>query len=75
MLPTTHTPQYCVENMGSYELVGHYHEQHNSICFMDQMLPMVVDWFHKATAHNMGITHLQENFHFHFHHKNLLSEV
>ena len=42
---------------------------------MDQMLPMVMDWFHNATAHNKGITCLQENLHFHFHHKNLLSEV
>ena len=75
MLPTTHPQQYHVENMGSYELVCRYHEQHNHICLTDQMLPMVVDWFHKATAHNMGITRLQENLHFHFHHKNLLSEV
>ena len=39
------------------------------------MLPMVVDWFHKATAQNAGITRLQENLRFHFHHKNLLAEV
>ena len=36
---------------------------------------MVVDWFHKATAHNAVITRLQENLHLHLHHKNLLAEV
>ena len=36
---------------------------------------MVVDWFHKATVHNAGITHLQETLHFDFYHPKLLSEV
>ena len=61
--------------MGGHELVCHYHEQHNRICLTDHMLPMVIDWFHKATAHNTGITSLQESLRFHFHHKNLLAEV
>ena len=39
------------------------------------MLPLIVDWFHKATAHNLGITHLQENLRFHFYHPKLLAEV
>ena len=75
MLPTTNPQQYHVENMGGHEFVCCYHEQHNHICLTDQMLPMVVDWFHKATAHNAGITCLQEYLCFHFHHKNLLAEV
>ena len=36
---------------------------------------MVVDWFHKAMAHNTGITHLQETLCFHFYHPKLLAEV
>ena len=59
-IPTTNPHQYCVENMGGHELVCHYHEQHNHICLTVQMLPMVVDWFHKATANNAVITHLQK---------------
>ena len=34
-----------------------------------------MDWFHKATVHNTGITRLQETLHFHFYHPNLLAEV
>ena len=36
---------------------------------------MVVDWFHKVTAHNTGVTCLEETLHFHFYHPRLLAEV
>ena len=39
------------------------------------MLLLIVDCFHKATAHDMGIAHLQQNLHFHFYHPQLLAEV
>ena len=55
-LPTSKPQQYRWENMGAHMLVCHYHNQHNHICLTNKMLPMIVDWFHKATAHNMGIT-------------------
>ena len=75
-LPINKPPQqFQVETMGGYGLVCHYHRQHNHICLTDTLLPMVVNWFHKATAHNSGITHLQETFCFHFYHPKLLSEV
>ena len=61
--------------MGGYGLVCHYQGQHNRICLTDTLLPMVVDWFHKATAHNTGISHLQETLRFHFYHPKLLAEV
>ena len=75
VLPTNQPHQYQLENMGSYGLVCHYQGQHNCICLTDTLLPMVVDWFHKVTAHNTGITCLQETLHFHFYHPKLLAEV
>ena len=74
-LPNTQPHKYQMENMGSYELVCQYQGQHNCICLTDTLLPMVVDWFHKATAHNTGITRLQETLRFHFYHPKLLAEV
>ena len=74
-LPTSKPQQYRWENMGGHMLVCHYHNQHNCVCLTNKMLPMIVDWFHKATAHNTGITRLQENLHFHFYHLQLLAEV
>ena len=74
-LPTNQPHQYQMENMGGYGLVCHYQGQHNRICLTDTLLPMVVDWFHKVTAHNTGITRLQETLHFHFYHPKLLAEV
>ena len=72
----TSTPQqYQWENMGGHLLVCRHHNQHNHICLTDKMLPLIVDWFHKAIAHNLGITHLQENLRFHFYHPKLLAEV
>ena len=59
-LPTSNPQQYQWKNMGGNLLVCHHHNQHNRICLNNNMLPLIVDWFHKATAHNMGITHLQE---------------
>ena len=59
-LPTNQPHQYQQENMGGYELVCRYQGQHNRICLTDTLLPLVVDWFHKAMAHNAGITRLQE---------------
>ena len=74
-LPTNQPHQYQQENMGGYELVCRYQGQHNRICLADTLLPLVVDWFHKATAHNAGITRLQESLRFHFYHPKLLAEV
>ena len=74
-LPNTQPHKYQMENMGGYELVSQYQGPHNCICLIDTLLPMVVDWFHKATAHNTGITRLQETLRFHFYHPKLLAEV
>ena len=74
-LPTTQPHQYQMENMGGYGLVCHYQRQRNCICLTDTLLPMVVDWFHKAMVHNTGITRLQETLRFHFYHPKLLAEV
>ena len=64
-LPMSNPQQYQWESMGGHPLVCSHHNQHNRICLNDKMLPLIVDWFHKATAHNMGITRLQENLRFH----------
>ena len=74
-LPTKQPHQYQQENMGGYELVCRYQGQHNRICLTNTLLPMVVDWFHKAMVHNTGITRLQETLRFHFYHPKLLAEV
>ena len=74
-LQTNQPHQYQQENMGGYELVCRYQGQHNRICLTDTLLPLVVDWFHKATVHNSGITRLQETLRFHFYHPKLLAEV
>ena len=74
-LPTNQPHQYQQENMGGYELVCRYQGQQNRICLTDTLLPLVVDWFHKAMAHNTGITRLQETLRFHFYHPKLLAEV
>ena len=74
-LPIDKPHQYQIETMGGYGLVCHYQGQHNHICLTDTLLPMVVDCFHKAMAHNTGTTHLQENLYFHFYHPSLLAEV
>ena len=73
-LPTSTPQQYRWENMGGHLLVCRHHNQHNRVCLTDKMLPLIVDWFHKATAHNLGITRLQENLRFHFYHPRLLAE-
>ena len=65
-LPINKPHQYQLENMGGYGLVCHYQGQQSCICLTNTLLPMVVDWFHKATAHNTGITRLQETLRFHF---------
>ena len=75
VLPTNQPHQYQVENMGGYGLVCHYQRQFNRICLTDTLLPMVVDWFHKAAVHNTGITCLQETLHFNSYHPRLLAEV
>ena len=75
VLPANQPHQYQLENMGGYGLVCHYQGQHNRICLTDSLLPMVVHLFHKATAHNTGITRLQESLCFHFYHPKLLAEV
>ena len=74
-LPTSKPQQYQWENMGGLMLVCHHHNQHNRICLTNKMLLLIVDWFHKATAHNTGITRLQETLRFHFYHPQLLAEV
>ena len=74
-LPTTKPQQYQWENMGGHLLVCRHHNQHHRVCLTNKMLPLIVDWFHKATAHNIGVTHLQENLRFHFYHPQLLAEV
>ena len=74
-LPINKPQQFQVETMGGYGLVCHYQGQHNCICLTNTLLPMVVNWFHKATAHNSGITRLPETLHFHFYHPKLLAEV
>ena len=61
--------------MGSYGRVCHYQGQHNRICLTDTLLPMVVNWFHNAMAHNSGISCLQETLRFHFYHPKLLVKV
>ena len=55
-LPMSKPQQYQWENMGGHLLVCHHHNQHNCVCLSNEMLPLIVDWFHKATAHNMGTT-------------------
>ena len=74
-LPTSKPQQYQWENMGGHLLVYRHHNQHHRVCLTNTMLLLIVDWFHKATAHNMGMTRLQENPHFHFYHPQLLAEV
>ena len=73
-LPNTQPHKYQMGNMGGYEFVCQYQGQHNHICLTDTLLPMVVDWFHKATSHNTGITCLQETLRFHLYHAKLLAE-
>ena len=74
-LPMSNPQQYQWENMGGHLLECHNHNQHNHICLNNKMLLLIVAWFHKATAHNTGITRLQENLRFHFYHPQLLAEV
>ena len=74
-LPMSKPQQYQWENMGGHLLVCRHHNQHHRVCLTNKMLPLIVDWFHKATAHNMGMTCLQENLRFHFYHPQLLAEV
>ena len=74
-LPTSNPQQYQWENMGGHLLECHDHNQHNRVCLNNKILLLIVAWFHKATAHNTGITHLQENLRFHFYHPQLLAEV
>ena len=49
--------------------------QHSKMVLTDVMLPMAVKWFHEATAHNAGISHLEEHLKFHFFHPWLSAEV
>ena len=74
-LPNDKPNHFRIETMGGYGLVCYYQGQHNRICLTDTLLPMVVNWFHHATAHNSGISRLQETLRFHFYHPKLLEEV
>ena len=71
-LPTTKPNQFQVENMEEYPLVCYKHEQHFQICRTNQLLLKVVQWFHESTAHNAGVTKLQD---FHFNHPRLSAEI
>ena len=61
--------------MGRYPLVCYKHEQHFIICLTTQLHLKVIQWFHKVTAHNAGITQLHNNLHFHFYHPQLTAEI
>ena len=74
-LPTSKPQQYQCENLGGHLLVCRHHNQHHHVCLTNKMLPLIVDWFHKATAPNMGISSLKENLCFHVYHPQLLAEV
>ena len=64
-----------MENTGRYPFVCYKHEQHFIICLTAQLHLKVIQWFHKVTAHNAGITQLHNNLHFHFYHPQLTAEI
>ena len=60
--------------MGSLLFVGSM-DKIVPLLLTDALLPKVVKWFHNATAHNAGITRLENHLRFHFHHSKLSAEV
>ena len=49
--------------------------QLSKMVLTDVMLPKAVKWFHEATAHNAGISCLEEHLKVHFFHPGLSTEV
>ena len=74
-LPVQKPEEYVLENMGRYLLVCYKQGQRCHICLTDEMLPKTVKWFHEATVHNAGISHLEDQLLLHFNHPKLSSEI
>ena len=68
VLPTTHPNQLCYENLGGFSIVCVSTDRHIKMVIPDDLLPPLVRWYHEATAHAMGITHLDAAIKQHFHH-------
>ena len=66
---------YSMETMDSYALLCSKYGQHRQICLTHQLLPMAVIWFHEATAHNVGISCLENHLHFHIYHPQMSAEI
>ena len=69
------TPErYQYKTLGGFPII-HTAGQHSKMVLTDVMLPMAVNWFHEATAHNAGISHLEDHLKFHFFHPRLSAEA
>ena len=74
-LPNEQPQKYQYETINGFPLVCRIHGQNHPIALRDALLSKVVKWFHNATAHNAGITCLENHLRFHFHHSKLSAEV
>ena len=54
-LPTSKPQQYQWENMGGHLLVCRHHNHHHHVRLTNKNMPLIVDWFDKATAHSWAL--------------------
>ena len=73
-LPIEKPEGYQYKTLGGFPIICTA-GQHSKMVLTDVMLPKAVKWFHEATAHNAGISHLEEHLKFHFFHPRLSAEV
>ena len=73
-LPIEKPEGYQYKTLGGFPIICTAGE-HSKMVLTDVMLPKAVKWFHEATAHNAGISRLDEHLKFHFFHPRLSAEV
>ena len=73
-LPIEKLDAYQYKTLGGFPIMCTA-GQHSKMVLTDVMLPKAVKWFHEATAHNAGISRLDEHLKFHFFHPRLNAEV
>ena len=73
-LATTQPDKYMTKNLGGHEIITLRSDGHQ-IIIPNDMLEGLVCWYHHATVHALGATHLHTTIQQHFFHPKLRSEI
>ena len=73
-LATTQPNKYMTKNLGGHEIIT-LRNDGQQIIIRNDMLEGLVQWYHHATVHAFGATHLHTTIQQHFFHPKLRSEI